>query len=104
MSNQVGNPHIELMPGFAGGQPHVAGRRIKVRDIMFQYEFVGRDIDEIAAEFDLNLSQVHAALAYYFDLRSEIDAEIADRDAFVSEMIQKTPSLLSSKLARTADG
>ena len=45
-----------MSPGTAGGQPHIEGRRIKVRDVAFQHEYLGRGADEIAAELDLTLA------------------------------------------------
>ncbi|MBK1633458.1 hypothetical protein CKO31_22450 [Thiohalocapsa halophila] len=95
-------PHVEIRSGVAGGQPHVSGRRIKVRDVAFQQEYLGRDADEIATELDLTLAEVHAALAYYFDHRDEIEQTVADRDALVAAMKRRTASLLSTKLAAAA--
>ena len=37
------------------------------------HERLGMRPDEIASEFDLSLAEIHAALAYYFDHRGEID-------------------------------
>lgn len=37
---------------------------------------MGRSADEIAAEYDLTLGDVYAALAYYFDHREEINRSI----------------------------
>jgi uncharacterized protein (DUF433 family) len=91
-----------MSPETAGGQPHIEGRRIKVRDIAFQHEYLGRGADEITAELDLTLAEVHAALAYYYDHRDEIERTIADRDALVAVMKRRTPSLLSTKLAAAA--
>lgn len=88
----------------AGGQPNIDGRRIKVPDVAFRHEYLGRGVDEIATEFDLTLAQVHAALAYYFDHRAEVEQTIADRDASVAAMKRRTPSLLPRKLAAAADG
>ena len=68
--------HIESTPDVCGGKPRVAGRRITVHHIAVWHERLGRSADEIAREHQLSLAQVHAALAYYFDNRAEIDAEI----------------------------
>lgn len=95
-------PHVDIRSGVAGGQPHVSGRRIKVRDVAFQHEYLGRGADEIAAELDLTLAEVHAALAYYFDHRDDVEQTIADRDALVAALKRRTPSLLSTKLAAAA--
>lgn len=90
--------HIEITPGIAGGKPRIAGRRITVRDVVIWHEHMGMSVDEISAEYDLTLADVHAALAYYFDHRAEIDASIQSSRAFVEELRKKTPSKLWHKL------
>jgi len=90
--------HIEIAPGIAGGQPHVAGHRIKVRDIAIGHEHLGRSADEISAEHDLDLAEVYAALAYYFDHRAEIDHAIADSRDYVDGLRRQLPSVLEKRL------
>ena len=81
-----------------GGRPRIAGRRITVSDIVIMHLKMGRSVDEIACEYDLALGDVHAALAYYYDHRHEIEQEIeADRD-FVEAFREENPSLLQEKL------
>lgn len=89
--------HIAITPGVAGGKPRIAGRRITVQDIVFWHERSAVSADEIAAEYDLSLADVYAALTYYFDHREEIDHSFADDDAFVSEMRASTPSKLRER-------
>jgi uncharacterized protein (DUF433 family) len=78
MSSRTLGDHIELEPTPAGGKPRIRGRRIAIQDIAIWHERLGKNADEIAAEYDLALSDVYAALAYfyYFDHREEIDARI----------------------------
>ena len=90
--------HIEITPDVAGGKPRIAGRRIKVQDIVIWHERLGLSVDEIASEYDLSLADIHAALTYYFDHRSEIDRDLADGEAFVEELRKHTPSKLAQKL------
>ena len=80
---------IEITPGISGGQPRIAGHRIKVQNIAIWHERFGRSADEIAAEYDLSLSEVYAALAYYFSHREEIDRSISESEAFVEQMKSK---------------
>ncbi|MFO0969876.1 MAG: DUF433 domain-containing protein [Gemmataceae bacterium] len=87
--------HIEITPGIAGGKPRIAGHRITVENIAIWHERLGRSVDEIATEYDLSLADVHAALAYYFDHRAEIDRSIAEGEAFVEILKQQTPSKVS---------
>lgn len=90
--------HIEVTPGICGGKPRIAGHRITVRQIVVWHERLGKSADEIATEYDLRLSDVYAALAYYFDHRAEIDQELEDSASWIAELKQNTPSLLKQKL------
>jgi uncharacterized protein (DUF433 family) len=74
--------YIVKTPGKCGGKPCISGHRIRVQDIASDHENLGLSPDAICdAHPGLNLAQVHAALAYYFDHREEILAEIeADRE------------------------
>src|SRR6266849_1065851 len=64
---------IAITPGVCGGKPHIAGRRITVQNIAIWHERMGLSADEIATDYNLTLSEVHAALAYYFAYRDEIE-------------------------------
>lgn len=91
--------HIATTPGVAGGQPRIAGRRIRVQDVAVWHERLGMGPDEIASEFDLSLAEIHAALAYYFDHRDEIDRALREGEAYVEELRRASPSKLLAKLA-----
>ena len=105
MTAKTLDQHIERTPGVVGGKPRIAGRRITVQDIAIWHERLGRGVDEIAAEYDLLLAEVYAALAYYFDHRAEIDQSIAEGAAFAEALRQRTVSKVRQKLdERTADG
>ncbi len=78
--------HIESTPGIASGKPRIAGRRITVQNIMIWHERMGRSADEIADDYDLSLAEIYAALAYYFDHREEVDASVADGEAFIENL------------------
>jgi uncharacterized protein (DUF433 family) len=92
--------HIEITPGVAGGKPRIAGHRITVQDVVIWHERLGRSPDEIAADYDLSLADVYAALAYYFNNRDEIDRSIDDSAAFANALKQVTPSKLPQKLQK----
>ena len=96
MSYNVTDAHIETKPGYSGGEPHIAGRRIKVRHVYVWYELMGMSPDEIASKYDLTLTQVHAALAYAYEHIEAIQEAIRKADAFVEEMKKQYPSKLSS--------
>ena len=90
--------HIEITPGVAGGKPRIAGHRITVQNIVIWHERMGLSADEIAAEYNLTLSKVYAALAYYYDHRAEIDEAIRTGETFAEELRRMTPSKLPEKL------
>lgn len=90
--------HIEVSPGIAGGKPRIAGHRITVQDIVIWHEHIGKSPDEIAADHDLTLADVHAALAYYFDHRDQINHSIKKSKDFLKALRKKTPSALNKKL------
>lgn len=92
--------HIEITPGVAGGKPRIAGHRITVQDVAIWHERLGRSADEIAAEHGLTLADVHAALAYYFDHRAEVDRSMADGAAFAASLKERTPSRVREKLRK----
>ncbi len=98
MATKTLDQHIEITPGIAGGKPRIAGRRITVQNIVIWHERMGMSVDEIATEYDLTLADVYAALAYYFDHRSEIDQSIEEGEAFAEALRQRTPSKLRQKL------
>lgn len=98
MSTKTLDEHIELTPDTAGGRPRIRGRRITVQDIALWHERLGKSADEIAAEYELTLADVYAALAYYFDHREEIDARMVEGGAFAEALRARTPSLRDQKL------
>jgi len=98
MIARILDQHIEITPGTRGGKPRIAGRRITVQDVVIWHEHMGRSADEIATDQDLDIADVYAALAYYFDHREEVDASILESDAFAEKLRRETPSKLMRKL------
>jgi uncharacterized protein (DUF433 family) len=92
--------HIGIRPGYCGGEPHILGHRVKVKHVTVWHEQGGMTPAEIVATYPtLTLAQVHAALAYYYDHREEIQAAIAAEKQFVEDAKAKSgPSLLQEKL------
>jgi len=91
MSTRTLDEHIAITPGVAGGKPRIAGRRITVQDIMVWHDLMGLSAEEIASNYDLTLSDVHAALAYYHDHRPDIDQAMRDEEAFVEAFRKSCP-------------
>ena len=74
--------HIEITLGTCGGKPRIAGHRIRVQDIVVEYEYWRRDPEEIVYHYpSITLADVHAALAYYYDHREEIEGYFCHHDA-----------------------
>lgn len=99
--------YIGVRPGYCGGYPHILGHRIKVKHVAIWHEQMGMTPTEIVATYPtITLAQVHAALAYYYDHRDDIQAEIEEERRFVEEMKAKAgPSRLQETLrARKANG
>ena len=85
--------HIEITPGVCGGRPRIAGHRIRVQDIVVYTEVHGQSPDEIVAGFpQLTLADVHAALAYYYDHREEINRQMEEDEEFVKAFQAGMPS------------
>ncbi len=84
MSIESTYAHIVQTPGVCGGKARIDGHRIRVQDIVIEHEWQGFSPEEICGTHHpgLTLAEVHSALAYYFDHREQIIAEIqADREA-----------------------
>ena len=85
-----------------GGKARIAGTRIRVQDVYVWHELQGRSVDQIIASFpQLNHSQVHAALSYFFARPDEIRLQMAEDERRVEELKNHTgPGPLQEKLAR----
>src|SRR4051812_11896986 len=96
----VSNEHIEIVEGARGPKPRIKGTGIRVKDVVDWYEDVGWSVTKIVEEFPhLTPASIHAALAYYWDHKDELDKKWAEDDAWVQERRrQAPPSRLQEKL------
>jgi uncharacterized protein (DUF433 family) len=95
---------IVSTPGRCGGKPRISGHRIKVADIAIWYERTGLSPDEIVSTWPtLTLSDVHAALSYYYDHRDQIDADIRAGEEFVEQYRAGQPSIFEKVRQRRLD-
>ena len=77
-AKKLAYPYITSNQGIAGGAAIIEGTRIAVRTVAGYYQ-MGMDVDEILSTLShLTASQIHSALAYYFDHQQEIDSELAE--------------------------
>jgi uncharacterized protein (DUF433 family) len=95
--------HIEVTPGVCGGKPRIKGHRIKVQHVVVWHERMGMIPDEIVSQHPgLTLANVHAALAYYWDHRAQIDADIREGREFAEKLRNGSPSLFEKVRQRNA--
>ena len=98
------NQRIEATSGIAGGKPRITGHRITVQDIVVWHEWLGRSADEIGAEYGLDLADIYAALAYYYEHQTEVDGAIRQQEAFAATLRQRIPSKLAERLVIATHG
>lgn len=96
MSTTSLDARIIITPDAMGGQPHIAGHRIRVKDIVRWYDYLGMSADEIAHTYDLELADVFAALGYYHVHREELQQTWQLQDELISELQAKIPSKLGN--------
>lgn len=91
-------PRIIRRLEISGGEPIIQGTRISVRHIVERVR-AGQTVEEILAALPhLTTAQVYAALAYYYEYKSEIDQRIEDN---------KTERIIAKhglKIEQVADG
>jgi uncharacterized protein (DUF433 family) len=83
--------HIVTDPAVLGGEPIIAGHRIAVSHIAIWIVYQHETPEAIAEEFHLSLGEVHAALAYYYDHKDELDRAIEENDRRAAEMARRYP-------------
>ena len=85
-------PYVDCDPEIADGKPIISGTRITVRCIAGYYQ-MGMNTDEILTTLShLTPSQLHSALAYYFDHQVEVDSDLAESSNVEFWKSQVTPS------------
>jgi uncharacterized protein (DUF433 family) len=95
---------ITKNPGIQGGKACIAGHRIRVMDIVLWHEDSLMSPDEIVAAYpELALSDIHAALAYYFDNVEEIRNDIRRNEDVADQLRTQFPSKIKEKLLHGAD-
>lgn len=90
--------HITKQPGVCGGKAAIDQTRVRVNNVVCIVRDGGTVEDVIVAYPQLTLAQVHAALAYYYDHREEIDAEL-EEDEHLPEHVDEINDLYRRKRA-----
>jgi uncharacterized protein (DUF433 family) len=69
-------PHVSVTDGVA----FIAGTTFKVTQLIQSQETHGYSAEELHFQFPtLGMAQIHSALAYYWDNKRELDAQMAAR-------------------------
>mgnify|MGYP000445222342 CR=1 FL=1 len=87
MSRQT--PHIvrDLLE-----EPHVRGRRVSVLQIREEIESLGRAPEDVADDYDLDMTAVYRALAYYHEHPDEMEAVRSRRERELSDIEREIDS------------
>lgn len=67
---------IVSKPTVRGGRPCIAGTGVRVTDVVMASLFHNQTPNETASWYGVTLADIHAALAYYYEHKADIDADI----------------------------
>jgi len=89
--------HIQLQ---GDGVPIIAGTTMKVVELVTSHLTYGWSPEELHFQYPhIALSKIYSALAYYWDHKQELDADIQRRLDFTEQMRRNAPpSKLNAKL------
>ena len=93
--------HITKIPGVCGGRPAIDDTRVRVLNIAYLHK-QGYTPEQMLEEYPLTLAQVHAALMYYYDNSEEIDAYIAEDEAWDERYERDRAEFLGKRRASTS--
>ena len=61
---------------FVDNHARIAGTMLKAAIVARMHVVAGQSIEAVMEQYNLNRGQVHAALAYYYDNREELEAQL----------------------------
>jgi len=93
MVKQLIDSRIVSTPNVCGGHPRITDTRIRVVDIAALYN-ADKSAEEISDEYDLPISDVEAAMTYYFANIEEIKTLLEKDEAFIQQMKRRHTSKL----------
>ena len=96
---QTAYAHINKDPKVCGGNACIDGTRIRVMDIVCLLQ-EGHVPEQMLNVFSapLTLGQVHAALAYYYDHRDEIEVAFAEEDEIDADTERRRAEFLKRRI------
>lgn len=99
MTATISYPHLTAN---ADGVPVITGTTMKVVELVMAHQAHGWSPEELHFQFPhLSLGQIHSALAYYWDHKDELDADIDRRVRYAEQARREAgPSVVKAKLAK----
>lgn len=95
VERKLKHPYIVKDPSVCDGSPAIKGTRIRVIDVAIEYSLLGVTPDEIVDSHPhLTLKEVHDALSYYYENKSELDKRYKDNKEFIEKVRKLYPSRL----------
>lgn len=91
---------LERSPDDQLGQARVRGSTVTVHAIVLEHRDGHLSAEEIASILDIDIADVYAALAYYYDDQALIDQEMARNETEYLAEVAQQPSALRDKLDR----
>lgn len=80
---------IVSTPGVRGGRPRIVGAGIAVHRIV-RYVQMGWTIEDLLRSAPrLDRAQIHAALAYYYANKAEMDRSMAEDDEIEAQLMEE---------------
>ncbi len=93
------HPYISSNPKISGGSPVISGTRLRIIDLVIEYDRLGLTPDQIIdAHPHLTLEALHDALSYYYENQAIIDNEIRQRKENIRKLSNKFPSKLKKAI------
>jgi uncharacterized protein (DUF433 family) len=90
---------IASSPQVRSGRPYIVGTSVTVADVAIAMIYHRQDPDGIADWYSLSLPQVYAALAYYYDHKSDIDEQVQSQIRKARELKEQRVGNKGSLLA-----
>lgn len=98
---QIRHPYITRDKKIRGGVPVISGTGIRVLDIAIRYEIMGQSPEYIIVALpQINLSEVHDALSYYYEHKNEIDKAWKEVIRDIEGMKKTDASMLEKKVGK----
>ncbi|MBI2469784.1 MAG: DUF433 domain-containing protein [Planctomycetes bacterium] len=98
------HPYISINKKIRDGEPVIAGTGIRVLDIAIRHELMGMSPEDIIISLPhLTLSQVHAALSYYYDHKNDMDKKWKESIENVEKLKKGCSSVMEKKIGKIKD-